>query len=100
MATTADLRNYLADHLHLIESGLQLRAKEFRLENSLGEAGRIDILATAQLRSIVVSVECLLFPGPGDERQCDSRSGTRDRTVTVISTPCVGCDGRGTERWS
>jgi hypothetical protein len=54
MTTATDLRNYLADHLHLIEEGMQLRAKEFRLENSLGEAGRIDILATAQLRSILV----------------------------------------------
>jgi RecB family endonuclease NucS len=54
MTTEANLRDYLAGHLHLIEEGLQLRAKEFRLENSLGTAGRIDILASDRFAATVV----------------------------------------------
>ena len=54
MRTEAELRDYLAEHLHLIEKDLQLRAKEYRLENSLGTTGRVDILASDRFAATVV----------------------------------------------
>jgi hypothetical protein len=50
MATMANrledkIRDYLADHLELLETGLQFVDKEYELPSSLGAGGRIDLLA-------------------------------------------------------
>jgi len=49
-----EIRDYLADHLGLIESGLTLIAKEHPLANPIGAGGSIDILARDALGLFVV----------------------------------------------
>jgi len=36
------IRDYLAQNLHLIEQGLRLEKKEYRLPNPIGASGVID----------------------------------------------------------
>ena len=48
------LRDYLAEHLELIEPGLSLRGIEYPLENQDGAPGRIDILARDRFGNFVV----------------------------------------------
>ena len=48
------IRDYLAEHLELLETGLVLEGKEFRLSNPNGAGGRIDILARDRLGHFVV----------------------------------------------
>jgi hypothetical protein len=50
----AALRDYLADHLDLIESGLSLVRTEYPLSNSRGSGGFIDILARDSTGDIAV----------------------------------------------
>lgn len=45
MPTEAEIRDYLAEHLDLIEDGLLLQRKEYPLPNPTGASGFIDILA-------------------------------------------------------
>ena len=52
--TEADLRDYLATHLDIIEPGLELIAREYAIPNSLGASGRVDILARDRFRNVVV----------------------------------------------
>jgi hypothetical protein len=48
------IRDYLADHLELLETGLVLVDKEHELHTSLGAGGRIDILARDIYGHVVV----------------------------------------------
>src|SRR5665213_2005039 len=48
------IRDYLADHLELLETGLQFVDKEYELASSLGAGGRIDILARDICGNVVV----------------------------------------------
>ena len=48
------IRDHLADHLNILEEGLQLVRKEFRLPNPGGAGGRIDIVARDRLGHFVV----------------------------------------------
>jgi hypothetical protein len=48
------IRDYLAEHLTLLELGLVLVQKEFRLANPFGAGGSIDILAKDKLGHFVV----------------------------------------------
>lgn len=50
----ARIRDYLAENLALIEPGLVLVEKEFRLANPFGAGGSIDILAKDGLGHFVV----------------------------------------------
>jgi hypothetical protein len=48
------IRDYLAERLHLLEPGLRLHSTEFRLQNSAGTRGYIDILARDQNQMWVI----------------------------------------------
>jgi hypothetical protein len=48
------IRDYLADHLELIEKGLRFVAKEYALSSSVGAGGRIDLLARDVFGHVVV----------------------------------------------
>ena len=54
MAIEASIRDYLAQNLNLVESGLRLEEKEFYLPNPVGSKGYIDILARDRLGMLVV----------------------------------------------
>lgn len=49
-----NIRDYLADHLDLIEVGLTFVKKEFPIKNSTGAGGRIDILAKDRYNQFVI----------------------------------------------
>jgi RecB family endonuclease NucS len=44
-----NIRDFLAEHLEMLEEGLRLVRKEFRLPNPGGAGGRIDIVAQDRL---------------------------------------------------
>ncbi|PWU16969.1 MAG: hypothetical protein C5B50_12265 [Verrucomicrobia bacterium] len=48
------IRDYLADHLQILESGLVLIEKEYKLLNAVGAGGSIDILARDRFGHVVV----------------------------------------------
>jgi len=48
------IRDYLADHLELLETGLQFLGKEYELPNPFGAGGRIDLLARDIYGNVVV----------------------------------------------
>lgn len=48
------IRDYLSEHLELIEPGLQLVQKEFKLQCTMGAGGSIDILAKDSFGHLVV----------------------------------------------
>ncbi len=50
----ARIRDYLVEHLELVEPGLQLVKKEFEVPNASGAKGYIDILARDRLGHLVV----------------------------------------------
>lgn len=50
----SDMRDRLAENLHLIESGLTLISKEFHLPNVFGSRGYIDLLARDAVGKLVV----------------------------------------------
>lgn len=52
--TEADIRDFLAERLDLVEPGLQLISKEYPLQNPDGASGRIDILARDRFGNLVV----------------------------------------------
>ncbi|MFP2925888.1 endonuclease NucS domain-containing protein [Pyxidicoccus sp. 3LG] len=54
MTTEAAIRDHLAEHLTLIEPGLTLVRKEFKLPNPIGAKGFIDILARDRFGLTVV----------------------------------------------
>ncbi len=56
-ATEATIRDYLADHLDVLESGLTLIQKEYPLRNPTGSKGYIDILARDVLGNRVIDSE-------------------------------------------
>ncbi len=49
-----NIRDFLAEHLEMLEEGLRLVRKEFRLPNPGGAGGRIDIVAQDRLGHFVV----------------------------------------------
>lgn len=53
-APESSIRDYLANNLSLIESGLTLLGKEFPLKNAFGSKGYIDILALDRLGNRVI----------------------------------------------
>lgn len=48
------IRDYLADHLDLVERGLSLIKPEYQIENPDGAGGRIDLLAKDQFNHFVI----------------------------------------------
>lgn len=54
MVSEANIRDFLAENLSFIESGLTFRKKEFSLNNDLGAGGRVDILARDQFGIFVI----------------------------------------------
>ena len=50
----ATVRDSLASHLEILEHGLVLIEKEYRLPNTLGSSGRIDILAKDEFGNRVI----------------------------------------------
>ena len=50
MPTEAEIRDYLAEHLDLIEDGLLLQRKEYPLPNPTGASGFIGIFWRAMVR--------------------------------------------------
>lgn len=54
MLNEAAIRDHLAENLGILEHGLQLVAKEYRLKNPGGSSGRIDILAKDRFGNFLV----------------------------------------------
>lgn len=50
----AKIRDYIADNLDFIEDNLRLIRKEFKLENSFGTRGRVDILAEDKFNNFLI----------------------------------------------
>src|SRR5439155_21858295 len=48
------IRDFLAEHLELLEAGLVLVEKEYRLPNPLGAGGKIDLVARDPFGHIVI----------------------------------------------
>ena len=53
MLNEAELRDFLASNIHLVEPGLTLLEKEHHLPNPVGATGRVDLLARGRLGMIV-----------------------------------------------